>query len=314
MLLSVTTITANTTISTTDKTYDGSDLVVDSGATVTFQGTHFFNTLDVIHNSTMSDVDPGNGGAYLLILQSLTVEQGATLQTDGTLEVEQNVKVDGGTLATDTLTAARLDVIHSGVLTGNAMTPSVEHKLDLELAGSVTVDGTSSIDVSGKGYQAGYTTGNTTSGGATGYSGGSNGVRGGADQGSTNAAYGDYALQDRLDAWGSGGASYAGGGFVKINADSMQLDGAVVSGGQGGYFGAGSGGGILLEINGTLTGTWTISAPGGGSNFGGGEAVGWRSMRPTSARSTPATSPLWEAVARHPAVLELSTSGTRTWH
>ena len=212
-------------------------------------------------------VTTDHANMHLVIDGSLTVMNQGTFQADGTIDVAQGVTVDGGTLAVDRLNAARLDVVHSGVVTTTGGSVSVMHRLDLQVSGTVTVDGTSAIDVSNEGYPAGRTTGNTATGGATGYSGGSYGGLGGAYFGDTNAVYGDYAHPAD---WGSGGAAGAGGGLVEIDAAAMVLDGAVRAGGQNSNAGAGAGGGVWIDIAGQLSGAGSISANGGNSNTCGG--------------------------------------------
>ena len=134
---------------------------------------------------------------------TLTVEQQALLEMDQQLPVTLagTLTIDGATLLAAGITAPEVSVINGGLLTSRTSTTTQMHKLELDVAGTVLVDATSRIDVSGKGYRPGYTTGNTTVGGATGNSGGSYGGLGGVYGGASNAVYGDYA--DPND-WGSG--------------------------------------------------------------------------------------------------------------
>ena len=138
------------------------------------------------------------------------------------------------------------------------------------------VDATSRIDVTAKGYAISRTTGNTAEGGAWssrpdaygagGSYGGIGAVSDSADA-RTNAVYGDYADPDD---WGSGGTGAAGGGLVRLTANTLQLDGQVLAtGGFGGYgisFAGGSGGGIYVAV-GTLTGNGLIKAAGGAAEY-----------------------------------------------
>ena len=238
-----------------------------AGATILgTSGNHYASIADnVLVRGANTYVTTDHAGMNVSIDGTLTVTHQGKFQADGPIGVGQGVTVDGGTLVVDTLTALNLDVINSGLVTGNAVTPSVLHALDLELTGSLTVDMSSEIDVSGLGYTAGYTAGDTTTGGATGYSGGSFGGRGGVTYGNADDVHGDYTLPDNSDGWGSGGASYPGGGRMKIRAASMSLDGLVRSSGFGGNHGGGAGGGIRIELTGALSGSGLIAAPGGGS-------------------------------------------------
>ena len=72
-----------------------------------------------------------------------------------------------------------VQLVDGAVLTHSANTTTQTHELDLTVTDQVIVDATSRIDVTGKGYLAGYTSGNTTVGGATGATGGSHGGLGG---------------------------------------------------------------------------------------------------------------------------------------
>ncbi|MFN0129107.1 MAG: RHS repeat-associated core domain-containing protein [Verrucomicrobiales bacterium] len=154
------------------------------------------------------------------------------------------------------------------VLTCPASTATEMHKLELNVPGTISVDATSRIDVSGKGYLAGRTTGNTTTGGVTIYGGASHGGLGGVGRssgplGTVNVAYGDYA--DPQD-WGSGGGSNAsGGGLVQLTAGALVLDGQILADGVttevSGVGGGASGGGVRLEVQ-TLSGAGLIRARG----------------------------------------------------
>ena len=112
---------------------------------------------------------------------TLTVEQQALLEMDQQLPVTLagTLTIDGATLLAAGITAPEVSVINGGLLTSRTSTTTQMYKLELDVAGTVLVDATSRIDVSGKGYRPGYTTGNTTVGGATGNSGGSYGGLGG---------------------------------------------------------------------------------------------------------------------------------------
>ncbi|MFN0052859.1 MAG: hypothetical protein ACKV0T_11760 [Planctomycetales bacterium] len=227
---------------------------------------------DVILRGNRTQVSPEHAGMHLTFSRGLTISAGVLLQVDGTLDVQQVMAVDASTVVIDSLTATELSLSHGSVLTTFAATTARMHKLDVEVSGTLTVDGDSVIDVSGKGYLPGRTTGNTTTGGATGNSGGSYGGLGGASNGVTNAVYGDYL--DPQD-WGSGGGNLAGGGLVEIQSGSLVLDGQLLADGVTASGGAGSGGGILVSTS-TLSGVGSISAAGGASTSGHGSGGGGR--------------------------------------
>jgi hypothetical protein len=161
--------------------------------------------------------------------------------------------------------AGNVSVVNGANFTHQPTTTTTTYWLDLTVTNSLAVDAASSIDVSGLGYPANYTFGDTTAGASSGFSGGSYGGLGGMNP-AANAAYGDYF---NPNAPGSGGAnsSYtgggAGGGLVRIVAGTAQIDGRILANGQTpSQCGAGSGGGIYLNV-GTLNGGGLIAANGG---------------------------------------------------
>ena len=104
-----------------------------------------------------------------------------------------------------------LSLLSTGVLTHAATTLTQEYSLTLTLAKNLTVDGTSRIDVSGRGYLPGYTLGNTTNGAASYTAGGSYGGLGGVCCGSSSVANGPYGDYHNPNELGSGSGAYGGG-------------------------------------------------------------------------------------------------------
>ena len=153
------------------------------------------------------------------------------------------------------------------MLTHPACTATEIHKLEVGVAGTVLVSSNSVIDVSRKGYSAGYTTGNTNMGAASGYSGASYGGPGGSYSGAANVVYGDYA--DPND-WGSGSPQIAGGGLVRLQAGDPWLDGGIVADGESAGWvqrqGGGSGGGIWVHVG--SQGGWGYMRAAGGYLWG----------------------------------------------
>jgi hypothetical protein len=240
----------------------------------------------VVVRGGATDVRPEHAGMTIRVQAPLTVEaSGHLLGVDGTLAVSgptlvtgggslvitgaltaaAAVTVDGGTLAGGTITAPAVSVIHGGVLTSPTPTFSQVYPLLLQVAGTVSVDAASRIDVSGEGRLMGGKDG-----------GGSYGGLGGLTGGTTNPVYGDYADPDQpgSGAYDSGSNTrVAGGGLVRLTAATLQLNGALrADGGSTTAFGSagGSGGGVYVAVT-TLTGAGSISAAGGpGSDAGGG--------------------------------------------
>ena len=198
-------------------------------------------------------------------------------------ELYFNRIVVGGDLLIDHSTLGLLEDVSAGslaltngtYLSHKAATTTSVYRLELE-AGDVSIDASSRIDVTGKGYLAEHTRGNV---GHYGFHGGSYGGLGSsAGDGNPLPVYG--SLYDPNDL-GSGVVTYwnnagAGGGLIKLRAQNLQVDGSLLADGVDG----GSGGGINLTTN-TLTGTGSVRANGaiGLANGGGGRIAitykGW---------------------------------------
>jgi hypothetical protein len=204
----------------------------------------------------------------------------------GSLEINSNAEV----AVSDRVAAGALNVSGNSLLSHVPATGVSSFKLDLNVA-TVTIDGTSRIDVSGRGFLGGWQPGNPfgldgmTVGfqrGSTSFAGGSYGGLGGWSSGGVpNPVYGDFRNPNDP---GSGGATSVnapsgnGGGLVRIVAQAIQLDGSIIANGQNGpgnNSGGGSGGGIRIDV-GTLSGTGQIRAHGGNSSYSGGAGGGGR--------------------------------------
>ena len=244
--------------------------------------------MDQNQNGTAGEVPGDVFTSSLAYIQAGTIF--TTLTTIGetnTIYDGQNIAIDGTTVTIDgTHNFQSVQLVHGAVLTHSASTTTATHKLDLNVVDQIIVDATSKIDVTAKGYLAGRTIGNSTIGGATGWTGGTYGGLGGVAQSTTNLPYGDYTGPADL---GSGGADSsrggAGGGSVRLTAQVVQLDGAILANGgpvkEGELAGGGgSGGSIRLDVTAALTGSGLIQANGGdgrgqfGTNTGGGGGGG----------------------------------------
>jgi len=220
-----------------------------------------------------------NGGSTLA--GDLTLNN-STLWQSGALNVLGNVSLDNSSVTVSgTFSASNaLTLTNNSVISHNAATTTAQNELDVT-AGTVSIDATSKIDVTGEGYLGGFqggnsatgrTLGNTTTGGSGGYAGGSYGGLGAFMSAAANAAYGSLSDPKEL---GSGGGGYTsfnnnypggnGGGLVRLAAGSLILNGGILANGsdsQLNWGGAGSGGGIRLDV-GSLSGSGSISARGG---------------------------------------------------
>ena len=179
----------------------------------------------------------------------------------------EDLSIDGTTVVLDGAhTFANISIRNGGILTHSAATATSESTLRLTVTGTLTVDATSSIDASARGYLGGRTVGNVTAGRASGRSGGSHGGRGFPWEGVPNQTYGDFrdprgpGAGAAIDKVGGG----SGGGVVRIRAATLVLEGSIrADGGDGpGGGGGGSGGSISIEVD-SLQGSGSISANGG---------------------------------------------------
>lgn len=195
----------------------------------------------------------------------------------GVVTVKNSYVVLDGLVVADSMTLST-----NSTITHKATGLNGAERLDLVVTGALSVDVSSKIDVSGRGYlggwqggnnvNAGRTIGNTATGGSTSGNGGSYGGLGGVSTwtGSSSASYGNVQQPGEV---GSGGGTISGngypggngGGLVKLTTGSLILNGSILANGSSpGYVnaGGGSGGGLLLAV-GTLSGSGTISARGG---------------------------------------------------
>ncbi|MEW6198715.1 MAG: immunoglobulin domain-containing protein [Planctomycetota bacterium] len=156
----------------------------------------------------------------------------------------------------------------NGVVTHSENNDAHVNFMDLAIAGSVTIEPGSRLDVSGKGYAAGFGPG---AGGWVNFrsSGGGHGGNGGD---SSTGAAGGAAYGSVLEPieFGSGGGDPGnggrGGGAVRLTVGgSLNVDGTFTANGgaaQTAAGGGGAGGSIYLTV-GTLAGSGTITADGG---------------------------------------------------
>ncbi|HYO65098.1 MAG TPA: hypothetical protein VEU33_03365 [Archangium sp.] len=188
-------------------------------------------------------------------------------------------------------------VLTNGVLTHSAQTTSGSTSMDLTVSEMMMVDASSSVDVSGKGYQGGLKTGDamaargrTVAVDANGVvternvlapvtnASGSHGGYGGHTTGSPMPLYNDLRDPHELGSGGAGNASFTGGtggGLVRIKVKSLVLNGAVKANGVAGSYRGGSGGGVKLDVE-ELSGSGSVEANGGqvgNTDAGGGGRV-----------------------------------------
>jgi hypothetical protein len=197
------------------------------------------------------------------------------------------VILDGSIVAATTIEASELRLIKGAVLTHPPATLDNEFRLNLQVD-SLVVEAGSRIDVTSRGYAGGPTPGVGRNGrtlgnvlGSSRRAGGSYGGLGavGDTQDPVNFIYGDFRNPNELGSGGGSdsGTAGAGGGLVRVNARSIQLEGEIrADGGSGSrYGGGGSGGGIWVQTAG-ITGDGAFSANGGPSGPQSGTGGGGR--------------------------------------
>ncbi|NLF17508.1 MAG: hypothetical protein GX595_09640, partial [Lentisphaerae bacterium] len=181
-----------------------------------------------------------------------------------------SVTIAGAGVEVAAMDGAPIDCADIAVLDGANLThpsPSAAATFALEVhaSGTLHVDATSRIDVSGRGSPGGTTLGVRALGSSKSRSGGSYGGKG----------YGNFSntLYGRPDnpLWPGSAGDTAGGGLVRLHAAAMQIDGAVRANGVPGVYywamAAGSGGGILINTV-DWGGEGTVEALGGNGNWG----------------------------------------------
>ncbi len=159
--------------------------------------------------------------------------------------------------------ADNVTLVGGAVLTHKLTTETESFSLRATLAGTLAVDGTSTIDVTGRGAPGG---GALSTGSHAGLGGGV----------TVDDSHGDFADPRDVGSGGAGLGGGAGGGVVRITVQSAQIDGVIRADGANGVDfglsqvgGSGSGGSIALEVS-DLSGGGAISADGGdGSSRGG---------------------------------------------
>ena len=203
------------------------------------------------------------------------------IRVDGVLNLPTSMTMSGFGLVLSSITtvsgsASSLTIGGSSgaVITHEYNSTAEVHKASMTLS-NLTIAANGLIDVTGRGYAAGYGPGKTLCS----QTAGSYGGQGADDSGGSciGATYGSYSAPVNL---GSGGYGAAGGGAVILNIiNTLQVNGSILApGAVANTWLSGSGGSVYIQAN-VLTGTGTISASGGngggvcGGGGGGGRAA-----------------------------------------
>jgi hypothetical protein len=208
--------------------------------------------------------------AETLPLTGLTVSENQTLRLDsGDIVIDGDLTIDGGNLIFgvdhQVTVNGNLNLVNGATLTVPNSLPGLYriYELNLNVSGTITIDSSSLVDMSGKGYPR---VSSTMYVGPE-YISDTNraGCHGGAGQGqNANCIYGRYQTARFAGSAGDGN----GGGFVSLSASDMVLNGEIRSNGIASAttsFPRGAGGGVHLQL-GSLTGSGRVEAKGGSVN------------------------------------------------
>jgi hypothetical protein len=234
----------------------------------------------VAHDATTLQTDPADGD--MRTVAAVGSSYGGEPALD-VLEIANHARVevlDGNANRPDRrglLTTTDLDILDTSRLEHPVANATSFFGLEVDVTDTLTVDDSSRIEASARGFLGAFAPGNNaftgrTLGnvaGSTSRNGGSYGGLGGIGSagGTVNAVYGDSRDPNEP---GSGGGSDSGvggngGGLIRINAGSIELGGVIAADGSDGLgdrAAGGSGGAIRIDV-GTLSGAGTIHASGG---------------------------------------------------
>ncbi|MFC1639056.1 beta strand repeat-containing protein, partial [Patescibacteria group bacterium] len=252
-----------------------------TGGTCTNSGTFDTGIATVTVNSGGTFNNSGSLGNGVT---TLTVNSGGTFVQTGTTALfsGSTLTVDGGTFVqdhTDVISASTINVVNGGTIRSADNSTSKGAQVYLS-ATNMTVDATSSVEVSGYGYD-------TLQGPAPGTGGlpspgGGHYTEGGDSDGGAAASANTYDDPNAPVEMGSGGGAAnggAGGGVVKlVVSDTLTLYGDIYANGNdaaGSTNGGGAGGSIWLDVGTINCDSGSITADGGdGLTTGGGGAGG----------------------------------------
>jgi hypothetical protein len=218
--------------------------------------------------------------------QSKGLESGAfgTVSTGAAILEGLDVTIGGTSriVVYDTLKPKSLTLTGEAVLTHTGTSTTTERALIID-TGTLTVDPTATIDVSGRGYLGGSQSGNSSQGdtyklanGSDQLTGGSHATLGGGPF--PASVYGDPFAPVTLGGGGGRGSDSqafggSGGGRVRITATTLKLEGKIRASGQAGFLtgtanGGGGAGGSIYVTAGTLSGVGSMEAHGGAGGLG----------------------------------------------
>jgi hypothetical protein len=298
------TFTQDTSISFSDLSYEGADIVI-TNCTLTVDGPHIFHSL-LVQNAGVLTHSPNTNGPQQFTFVVSNEPHAMSATTPTTLG---NINVDTSTITV--LNTARTTIYTAGVdyvitpvgqavqltLTTNSAIAEgaivlvnydwmeTVQGFTLFINNGATVEAGGAINVSGKGFAGGngVNPGNNGGAGASqitnfpfAFSAGGGGGHGGAGGMSSTFARGGATYDSTTNpaSLGSGGGTGsgiggAGGGSAMILVSgNFQIDGLILAGGARGtnaHSGGGAGGSLFLSAD-SFSGAGTISANGGGGD------------------------------------------------
>ncbi|MEI8026149.1 MAG: Ig-like domain-containing protein [Pseudomonadota bacterium] len=178
-------------------------------------------------------------------------------------------------LTTNLAVTGDIALTNTSSFTSLSTTATAEYRLNVTAA-NLSVDSTSNINVTGRGYQCQNVNfirgpGNINYSTGANNTGGSYGGQGGVWSGSTNAAYGKFNAPTDLGSSGSDGYSQGGGAVRITTSGTLTLNGPIMANAAtpSTNVPAGTGGSIFVTTN-TLAGSSYMSANGVTANYASG--------------------------------------------
>jgi hypothetical protein len=236
-----------------------------------WQGVYHFDTLRANNGENIHSSDPIRLGVNGVISLAGPTAAGQYLELFDTISAT-DVTVTGN-VSVLTINTTNLTVKNGALLTtpNNGTTPNT---LTLNVTGTMTVENGGVIDVSGRGYATSVSYPGATVAGSN--SGGSHIGVGGLWSTPTGSTFGSI-YRPREAGGGNGANGPSGGGIVRINAATLNHDGAIRANGSVNS-GSGAGGSVWITAT-NLNGAGTLDANGGdmqpccGVTSGGGGAI-----------------------------------------
>jgi hypothetical protein len=241
--------------------FEGHWVEITDGSTGTLRGTWRIAGIAggaVTLEANAEDGDPtvaeGDGWQGVYRFDAMTASGTIPLRSDDPIRV--GVQTIAGHVEMGAVSADRLTVTSGGTIT-----PPVGVPLRIEVSGEIVVETGGSIDATGKGYRTSQTYPGVDEDPTWG--GGSHlGV--GGDNLAERSTFGSVTRPMEMGGGAQiGGDQPSGGGAIRIVADSLTVNGAVLARGVVDNRPLGAGGSIWISVDDSITGDGVIDAGGG---------------------------------------------------